>query len=183
MGENNLDKKQLIMHEALMLFAQNTYHGTSINQIAKKVGVSKSLIYNYFQSKDSMLSEIVIKEFVGLFSLYNIDIENINDESFANFVFQTFDLLDTKPSFWKLLFRLMLQQGVMEVVAPQVMELLSPLMKGFVKYFTSKGFLNPVAETQFFWALMDGLSIDYLTMNIDKDYCINKIKEIYKLKI
>jgi AcrR family transcriptional regulator len=177
-----LDKKQRIMQAALSLFAIKTYHGTSISAIAKEAGVSKSLIYNYFESKDAMLSAIVVKEFIGLFSLYDFDLQNFNDDNFKRFVSQTFELLDEKPDFWKLLFSLMLQDGIMNIVAPQVMNQLEPFMQGLVKYFSLKGYKNPAAETQFFWALMDGLSMDYIMMGLDKKYCIQRVKDIYKLK-
>ena len=177
----NLDKKQKIMQSALSLFAIKTYHGTSISDIAKKAGVSKSLIYNYFESKEAMLSAIVVMEFIDLFSLYNTDFKNITDKSFSSFIEQTFELLDSKPDFWKLLFSLMLQDGIMKVVAPQIFKHFEPLMLGFANYFGNKGYNNPMGETQFFWAMMDGLSMDYIMMGLDKEYCIQRVKDIYKL--
>ena len=51
--------KERITATALELFANQGYHKTSINQIAKTVGVSKSLIYNYFESKDHLLAHII----------------------------------------------------------------------------------------------------------------------------
>ena len=178
----NMDKKQKIMQSALSLFAIKTYHGTSISDISKKAGVSKSLIYNYFESKEAMLSAIIIKEFKGLFAMYDFDFNNITDDGLGNFVEQTFELLDSKPDFWKLLFSLMLQEGIMEVVAPHIMEHFEPFMRGLVKYFGEKGYKNPMGETQFLWALLDGLSMDYIMMGIDKEYCIQRVKDIYKLK-
>lgn len=129
-----------------------------------------------------MLSAIVLMEFVELFNLYKIDFQNITDESLGSFVEQTFELLDSKPDFWKLLFSLMLQDGIMNVVVPQIYKQFEPLMQGFANYFKNKDYINPMGETQFFWALMDGLSMDYIMMDIDKVYCIQRVKDIYKLK-
>ncbi len=177
-----MDRKEKIMQSALTLFAIKTYHGTSISHIAKEASVSKSLIYNYFESKEDLLNAVIVKEFVGAFNLYDIDFENISDESLSSFVDQTFDLLDANPQFWKLLFSLMLQDGVMETVAPEILKNLEPFMQGLIKYFAMKGYADPIGETQFFWALMDGLSIDYIMMQIDRKYCSNRVKRIYKLK-
>ena len=49
-------KKELILESALELFAENGFHATSISQIAKKAGISKGLIYNYFESKNEILN-------------------------------------------------------------------------------------------------------------------------------
>ena len=52
-------KKQLILDTALELFAENGFHATSMSQVAKKAGVSKGLAYNYFESKQDILDEII----------------------------------------------------------------------------------------------------------------------------
>jgi len=69
------DKRQEIAHAAAGLFFQQGFNETSVNQIAKKVGIGKSTIYDYFSSKDEIilflldepLAEIRIlaKEIVG----------------------------------------------------------------------------------------------------------------------
>ena len=48
-----------IMETALELFAVQGFHSTSMNKIAKEAGVSKGLIYNYYESKDALLFAIV----------------------------------------------------------------------------------------------------------------------------
>ena len=49
-----IDKKQRILDAALEVFAQKSYHGASMSNIAKLAGVSKGLIYNYFTNKESI---------------------------------------------------------------------------------------------------------------------------------
>lgn len=44
-------RKAEILEAALALFARQGFHNTSIEQIRKKAGVSKGLIYNYFEKK------------------------------------------------------------------------------------------------------------------------------------
>ncbi len=48
-----------ITETALQLFAKNGYHNTSISKIAKAAGVSKGLMYNYFESKEALLDTIL----------------------------------------------------------------------------------------------------------------------------
>ena len=43
------EKRNHIMEVALECFANEGYHSTSISKIAKSAGISKGLIYNYFE--------------------------------------------------------------------------------------------------------------------------------------
>lgn len=51
-------KRELILNTALRLFAEHTFRGTTIDEIAREAGISKGLIYNYFNSKDELLAAI-----------------------------------------------------------------------------------------------------------------------------
>lgn len=48
-----------ILQAALELFVQNGYHGTSINDITKKVGLTKGALYAHFQNKGELLIKII----------------------------------------------------------------------------------------------------------------------------
>lgn len=50
-------KKVLIA--ALKLFADQGFHGTTTAQIAQKAGVSEGTIYNYFKTKDDLLTQLL----------------------------------------------------------------------------------------------------------------------------
>ena len=46
-----MDRKKAILDAPLQVFADEGYHNASISKIAKAAGVSKGLMYNYFESK------------------------------------------------------------------------------------------------------------------------------------
>ena len=48
-----------IVDAAYRLMSQKGYESTSISQIAKEAGISKGLIYNYFNSKEELLKELI----------------------------------------------------------------------------------------------------------------------------
>ena len=50
-------KKEAIVNSALALFSDNGFQNTSIKQIADKAKVSQVSIYNYFGSKDALVTE------------------------------------------------------------------------------------------------------------------------------
>jgi len=47
-----------ILNESLDLFAKKGYHGTSMREIAKAVGIKGSSIYNHFSGKEDIFSEL-----------------------------------------------------------------------------------------------------------------------------
>lgn len=48
------------IHAAAMeLFIKQGYHATSISDVAKKAGISKGLLYNYYKGKEELLSKMV----------------------------------------------------------------------------------------------------------------------------
>ena len=52
------DTKERIMEAALELFAQNGYLGTSMNDIAKQLGITKGALYKHYSSKQEILDSI-----------------------------------------------------------------------------------------------------------------------------
>ena len=47
-----MNKKDIILKNALEIFNENGYVGTSINDVAKKSGIAKSTIFHYFENKE-----------------------------------------------------------------------------------------------------------------------------------
>ena len=53
------DTKERILETALELFAQNGYLGTSMNDIAQRLGFTKAALYKHYTSKQEILDSIV----------------------------------------------------------------------------------------------------------------------------
>ncbi len=53
------DTVNRILQAALGLFVRNGYHGTSISDITRKVGLTKGALYAHFNSKDELLIRII----------------------------------------------------------------------------------------------------------------------------
>lgn len=49
-----------ILQASIKVFSQKGFHGATMNEIAKEVGVSKGTLYTYFKSKEDILNEIWI---------------------------------------------------------------------------------------------------------------------------
>lgn len=54
------ERDNKIRNAALELFSSKGYHNTSISEVAQKAEMSKGLMYNYYESKESLLKAIVM---------------------------------------------------------------------------------------------------------------------------
>ncbi|MBN2693554.1 TetR/AcrR family transcriptional regulator [bacterium] len=52
-------KKKIIMKHAIKIFAEKGYFQTKIIDIAKEAGIGKGTIYEYFRSKEEIISEAI----------------------------------------------------------------------------------------------------------------------------
>lgn len=53
------DRKELIVDRAARLFASKSFLGTSITDIARACNFSKSLLYHYYDSKETLLAAVM----------------------------------------------------------------------------------------------------------------------------
>lgn len=61
MESRDKNTKARILEEALKLFSQSGYMGTSMNDIAARLGVTKAALYKHYQSKQEILNSIIDK--------------------------------------------------------------------------------------------------------------------------
>jgi AcrR family transcriptional regulator len=183
------EKKQLILSTTLKLFANNGYYSTSISKIAKEAKISKGLMYNYFESKESLLIEL-FKEYINMISMLinpNND-EEITSEEMSSF----FDLLKKslieKSEYWRLFTRLSLQQEVYELLLNKI-SINKPQIryqKLLYKYFAER-FENAELEIFYFSSLIKGFTLQYAYASEMFDNKIineflGKLKEKYIIK-
>ncbi len=150
-------KKQLIMDTALELFAENGFHATSISQIAAKAKISKGLTYNYFESKDQILSEIMDQGFNEIYE--NLDINHdgaLTEEEFIYFIRRNFKLVRENTQYWKLLFSLLLQPKVSLLFAESYKEKAGPIMGMFYQFIVSCGSNDPEKDLMAVSAMIEG---------------------------
>ena len=55
------EAKTKIVEAARIVFAKKGYHDSTMDDVAKEVGVSKGALYSYFKSKEDLLKEIYLQ--------------------------------------------------------------------------------------------------------------------------
>ncbi|MFH1296440.1 MAG: TetR family transcriptional regulator [Bacteroidota bacterium] len=172
------DRRELILNAALELFAKQGISYTTIQQIAKKAGISKGLIYNYFTSKEELLEEIITTSFHHLYACFDPDHDGIlTTEEMEYFIEQQIQLLKQNIDFWKFLYMLLAQPSAQKLVQQLQFEMLtSGMWKMIARYFSNHEFEDPELETWFFRSMLDGVYMNYV-FNPDK-FPIDRMKEL-----
>lgn len=178
------EKKALIMQTSLELFANEGYHNTSISDIAKKAGISKGLLYNYFDSKEELIKTIILKSFDEFIQFFDPNKDGtLTKEELRVFIEKSFSILQENVHFWKLYFATLMQPAVFKLVEKKIWEVAGPFMKMTEDFFKSQGYKNPAAETRFLTALLDGVQLHFILdpENYPLEETIRRIYDIYHL--
>ncbi|MDR1525069.1 MAG: TetR/AcrR family transcriptional regulator [Tannerella sp.] len=150
-----LEKKQLIMDVALRLFAENGYANTSIDKIAKSIGIAKGLLYTYFKNKEDLLYQILLsgidKMSIGVFS------EVMTAKEFVEGIEKVFDNVMQYKDFFKLYTALSVQPGIVQNLAPIADSYRS--LNVVIKYFHRRFGENAMKELLLFSTLSKGFSV------------------------
>ena len=165
LGDIRKQKKQLIMDTALELFAENGFHATSISQIAKKADISKGLTYNYFKSKDDILSEIMEQGFNQMWD--NLDINHdgvLTEEEFIFFIHENFRLVRENVHYWRLFFSLLLQPRVSETYASSYKQQGEHIFKMFYGFIANSGSKDTESAMMAVSSMMEGAFLSLVTV-------------------
>jgi AcrR family transcriptional regulator len=199
------EKKALIMDVALQHFANEGYYKTTINHIARHAGISKGLMYNYFDSKEALLGAIIQRSVLEVYTYFDIDKDGyLSEEEFEFFVRRVTQMLKEKQSFWRLFFQLLMQNEVREQFLKSFVSygslirsaienkaglFVSEIMKTITEYFIRKKDrkgpdYDPYLELNMFIISLKGFAITYIYMDqgdeIYYEKTVNRIIELYK---
>jgi len=169
-----------IFDASLELFAGKGYEATSISQIAKKAGISKGLIYNYFDSKLDLLKGLMD-------SFSNVEAEMMegvidkDPRKFLENIFRVFFReLRERSDLWKMIAILSLQPDMYRFVHDVALEKLQVYYQLLEELLRQTGVKDPKGESKILAALFDGIGMHYIVISDDypldevENYLINK---------
>ena len=170
-----------ILNTALELFAKKGYSNTSISEIAKSAMISKGLAYNYFESKQKLMEEVIQILFIEMGSMFSI-LETTKDpfEKVQVMIDLMFDWLEDKEDFWRLYASLLMQSEIKETIEKISGNFLEEMFKEIEKIFRKMKIKNPVAEAKVFGAILDGMGFHILFMG--NSYPVKKMRKFLKDK-
>ncbi len=156
------DSRRLqIMETALKLFATEGYGHSSISMLAKQAGISKGLMYNYFESKEALLAALIdhgMAEYVDLFDPNHDGI--LDSEELVDFVRKVFATMRTHQEFWIQFINVIMQPKVKELLKDTpIIQYIKQFMSMLLVYFEKKGFEDPYLEVVTFSAMIEGFGV------------------------
>ena len=149
------------MDAALELFASEGYSHCSISQLAKHAGISKGLMYNYFESKEALLTAIIENGMQDIMTMIDPNQDGILEpEEVEGFIRTTFKGIRDNLKFWILFINVVLQPPVKEFLDGKpftnVMDRFAPRL---LDYFQRMGYDDPYLEMMTFSAMIEGYGI------------------------
>lgn len=151
------EKRKVILETALELFAEYGFHATSISTIAKKAAISKGLVYNYFESKNDVLEEIIDQGFHQVHDLLDPNKNGVlTDEEFISFLEKSLSMVQNNQRYWKLYFALMLQPVVSENLSEKYASAGEPMFRMMYEFIASKGSSDPEGDLMIISAMLEG---------------------------
>ena len=169
------EKRSLIMDVALHLFAEEGFHSASISKISARAGISKGLMYNYFDSKEDLIREIIGEGLDRLFVMLDPNKDGIVTRTeMETFIETMFDVMKSNTRYWKLYFSLMLQTPVFTLVHDKVEKIYSNYIPMLSKYFETLGHEDPITDAFIFGGLLDGIAFSFIAN--PEDYPYEKVK-------
>lgn len=151
------------MNVALELFADEGFHGTTISKIAKEAGISKGLLYNYFESKDDLIRTIIFAGLNDIDKFIDPDRDRIlTREELVFAIDKMFDLMQEDIHFWKLYFTLFVQTPVLKLVESRLQETVGKYISMLTSYFKSRNCDDPETEALIFAAMLDGIGMHFI---------------------
>lgn len=170
-------RRNQILEAALELFADKGYFTTSISQIAAKAGISKGLMYNYFQGKEDLILAIIWEGISKITENFDPNRDGyLTEDEFEFFVNESFRILQDNSDYWKLYFATLMQPAVFNLMSAKYAEIL-PKLTGVIRdYYQRKGAEDPETEALLFGATLDGISMNFL-MN-PESFPLEKMKSL-----
>ena len=175
------ERKTQIKNVALQIISEEGFQNASISKIAKRAGISKGLLYNYYESKEAMIKEIIFDGMDQFIKVFDPNKDGIlTEEEAVYFIDEIFNILKSNIKYWRLYFTVMLQPKVMVLIQDKLFETMNPFIQTMGSYFEQKSIENPLVETRLLIALLDGIGYHYI-LNPEHFPLEEMKKRIYQL--
>ena len=172
------------IHEvALELFAMQGFYNTSISQIARKAGVSKGLIYNYFDSKDDLLRHIIEHAFEAgeqILSRHKVPESAMGVSELYATIDEVFDMVKANPNYWKLLMSLSMQKDIVEKFRDEIDQKAKSNIHQVTEILKELNISNPELEALHMGAVLDGILLHYI--HLGDQYPLEEMRDFLKQK-
>jgi AcrR family transcriptional regulator len=99
-------RREVIVEAASAVFAERGYHGASIDEIAKRSGVSAPVVYDHFESKQDLYKRLLERHQSDLLNLWRVQLagDDPPERRIERALNAWFEYIDSHPA-WLMVFR------------------------------------------------------------------------------
>ena len=169
-----------ITDAAFELIAKQGYESTSIAQIAKKAGVSKGLLYNYYSGKEDMLEKMILSASDEGEKMIQEKMSDDPAKTLEGIFRFFFSYLKLEQDRWRMMAELVFKIDKFKFVHDLATEKIKAYLSLLENLLERIGVENPKGEAKILAALFDGIGLQYLVIREDyplaelETYLINK---------
>lgn len=169
-----------ILKNAIKLFGENSYEGTSIKEIAIASNISQGLLYNYFESKEKLLIEIfeIASDAIkGSFETKNQHTLLTLEIYFDNIVKAT----SKNHNLWRIVHSAKFNKSIMKLISKQIKTMNSFILNLLQDLIVKTNPNCTQEEIKLYFATIDGLVAHSLVLkNYDLKAEFNELIKIIR---
>jgi len=169
------------MEAALSLFGTRGYDDTSIDAIARKAGVAKGLVYNYFESKEDLLEQVLVDGFRAFDSLL-CELRSIDDPKrrIRRMLEASAETIEDREEFFRLYFSLPIQLHRRPRLKDLSTRYFEQLLTALEQMLRDAGVPNPRTEAYKLGGLLDGVGVDYMLFGKERYPLREVLESVYE---
>jgi len=156
------ETRGLILDSALVLFANKGYDGTTTEEIAKRAGVSKGLVFSYFKMKQDILFAVVDDGMRRVLAGLDPVPSALPPEARLERLIKTWvETIKRQPHYIRLLLQLHLRTDLSALLNERGIEFVNLYLGKLREVFKDLGSSDPDVDCYLLGAVMDGFSLNY----------------------
>jgi len=168
--------RKAILKAALKLFSQKGYGETTTAEIARKVGISKGLIYNYFPSKDAILESLITESVREALPALKVSAKTADPHSTMEQLIRNWvDLIRSDSDLMRLVLQLHTSGTYRKIIQRKAGELHELLASGVITLLGRLGSPDPELDSMLLGTILDGISLNYSVA--PDDFPIDKLEQ------
>lgn len=160
--------RKKILNAALEVFAHKGFHASSVDEIARKAKISKGLVYNYFDTKEDLLKQVINEAMKFGEGFMKDSLVLPPEEEFKQFIIGFFHLLKTQTDTLRLIMSLSIQVRTFDFVQEIAESKTGVFDTYFRKLLKGLGFKGTEGEITELECVLEGAATIYYIMGDDQ---------------
>ncbi len=158
-----MNPKTHITQTTLSLFAEQGYGNTSIAMIARKAGVAQGLMYNFYPSKEALLTAILMEGMADVQESMVAYIQTRDPKAaLRHHIQSTVSTVVARQEFWRLFHAIRTQKIVQDILGEPFRAASASIVKTLAINLRKLQYPNPTQEARLLFAQIDGMVGLYL---------------------